>query len=67
MQGGGWLTLWEEGSDPTQPGTTTPLTAGSKLEIQPGQVHYVIAGDQGMTFHELVASETFGKRSTWFL
>ena len=59
------LTTWEGGLT-AQP-YTRDIGPGYKMEVKEGVVHKLVAGENGLVFHELVDSETFGKRSTWFI
>ena len=59
------LTTWDNGLT-AQPHTRT-IGPGYKMEVLEGVVHKLVAGGEGLVFHELVDSDTFGKRSTWFI
>ena len=59
------LTTWDSGL--TAKPYTRSIGPGYRMEVKEGVVHKLVAGVNGLVFHELVDSETFGTRSTWFI
>eukprot|EP00092_Neocalanus_flemingeri_P055022 GFUD01064916.1.p1 GENE.GFUD01064916.1~~GFUD01064916.1.p1 ORF type:complete len:179 (-),score=45.95 GFUD01064916.1:205-741(-) len=59
------LTTWDDGL--TARPHTREIGPGYKMEVKEGVEHKLVAGENGLVFHELVDADTFGKRSTWFI
>ena len=64
-QGTAILTTWDNGL--TAEPHTRSIGAGYRMEVKEGIIHKLVAGKEGVVFHELVDADTFGKRSTWFI
>ena len=59
------LTTWDDGL--TAKPYTREIGPGYRMEVKEEVEHKLVAGENGLVFHELVDADTFGKRSTWFI
>ena len=59
------LTTWDDGL--TAKPHTREIGPGYRMEVKEEVEHKLVAGENGLVFHELVDADTFGKRSTWFI